>query len=140
MKEVQTFLELQEIAMSVITDRPLTAQERGNLAMAAQWLSGQPEEEQTDAKDTLRRTARRGNVCGVCLLLLDMAYADFRARRASTPEGKQDADFVENVHRLKSTSARLGTLKDFVLTARFRDYPDFFRIYQAMIHGETEEE
>ena len=139
MKEIQTFLELQEIAGQLITDRPLTTQERGNLAMAARWLSARPEAEQAAAKERIRRTVRRGHTSAAFLLLLDMAYADFTDRGAVTPEEKQDAAFFGTVYRLKCEAARGDTLRDFVLTARFRDYPEFFRVYQAMIHGGQEE-
>ncbi len=133
MKEMQFYLKLLEALRTVWPERRLTLSERGCLAMAAQWLSGQSPETRELYLRHVNRVTTGKSVSDTCYLILDMALRDYRQRIRPTDQGQEA--LIENVYRVKARAAYDGGLKDFILTGQYRYFPDFFRQYDALTHA-----
>lgn len=134
-KEMEMYLHLKAQAEPLLGGRPLTLQECGCLAMAAQYAAAGAEDAQR-ALRSIERSAAEGRLAMVCYQLLKLQRADFDGRvTALGLPSAGDRRLVDTTWLVKSAAARSGTLRDFVLTGQYRFYPAFFRQYDTFTHS-----
>ena len=134
MKETEMYLHLLRLVEPLFSDRPLSLQERGCLAMVAQYAATGAEDARQAVK-SIERSAADGRLHMVCYQLLKLQRADFQGRiTALGLPSPGDTRLAETAWLVKSAAARNGSLKDFVLTGQYRFFPSFFRQYDTFTH------